>query len=178
MIISKQTWQYIAEDWCVCVCVLYVFSYLVQIEYINIYSTSKLRTFFENEDKLPGRSSQLEGPFEGWCMLLRLMFEFLGQGKDLGNAFCLWMSSQIYCKNCMYACMCVSASSVHVFTAHGSVGAPASASPPPHPALLRDEQMDTVGEGVGGGRVEESGETQRNKREQEGVLYLASSSPR
>lgn len=48
----------------------------------------------------------------------------------------------------MHACVCVC---VHVFTAHGSVGAPASASPPPHPALLRDEQMDTVGEGVGGG---------------------------
>lgn len=53
----------------------------------------------------------------------------------------------------MHACVCtcVAASSVHVFTAHGSVGAPASASPPPHPSLLRDEQMDTVGEGVGGG---------------------------
>lgn len=55
-----------------------------------------------------------------------------------------------------------------MFTAHGSVGAPASASPPPHPALLRDEQMDTVGEGVGGGgwrSLERHRETKESRRE-------------
>lgn len=46
------------------------------------------------------------------------------------------------------SCVCMHASSAHVLTAHVSVCAPAYAmrvSPPPHPAPLRDEQMDTVG---------------------------------
>lgn len=46
-------------------------------------------------------------------------------------------------------------------------------SPPPHPAPLRDEQMDTVGVGRGGWRTESS-EAQRDKRKEEGVLYLVS----
>lgn len=57
------------------------------------------------------------------------------------------------------SCVCMHASSAHVLTAHVSVCAPAYAmrvSPPPHPAPLRDEQMDTVGG--------ESSEAQWNKR--------------
>lgn len=67
--------------------------------------------------------------------------------------------------------VCVHGSSVHVFTAHVSVGEPAcamSVSPPPHPAPLRAEQMDTVG------GVDESCE---NKRKEEGLSYLVSFFP-